>query len=209
VLSEHGRLFERLTDPKRQRAVINIDDDWQMDMRDAAFPHAKQEVCELIAERDAAIEAAAEATARAKASKSDEQENSPPNPEDLPLSPVLTYSLKNKSADVHAISTEFSIWETKMLVHTPRGVLELITPLIGRMNAYYTLASVAAAVALDIPLQAIVDALSNAEVRWLHVQAWLSSAGGRSCKNLTSVHATAAYLDRARSHFSQISHARS
>jgi UDP-N-acetylmuramyl tripeptide synthase len=156
-----------MKDPKRQRVVINIDDDWQMDMRDAAFPHAKEEVCALIAERDAAIEAAVEAMARSKGSKNDVDADSspPPKPEDLPLSPVVTYSLKSKAADVHAISSEFSIWETKMLVHTPRGILELITPLIGRMNAYYTLASVAAAVALDIPLQAIVDALSNAEVR--------------------------------------------
>jgi UDP-N-acetylmuramyl tripeptide synthase len=41
-------------------------------------------------------------------------------------------------------------------VRTPRGKLQIITPLLGKHNASNVLAAVAAGVAMNVPLKAIV-----------------------------------------------------
>ncbi len=43
----------------------------------------------------------------------------------------------------------------QMLVRTPLGRLEIITPLLGRHNVYNVLAAVAAGVVLGVPLATI------------------------------------------------------
>lgn len=78
--------------------------------------------------------------------------------------PVVTYSFSNDAADVYAQQVRFSIWETDLLVQTPMGRLQIITPLIGRPNAYNVLACVAAAISINIDLTDIVSAIENAEV---------------------------------------------
>ena len=47
-------------------------------------------------------------------------------------------------------------------VRTPRGTLALRSPLVGRPNAYNILAAVAAAVALDLPFNAIQKGIAGA-----------------------------------------------
>ena len=88
----------------------------------------------------------------------------PPAFSEVPLSWVVTYSMHDPYTDVHLLQARYSIWETELLVQTPRGSMELATPLVGEFNAVHTLACIAAAVALEVPLQTIVDALGNAEV---------------------------------------------
>lgn len=101
-------------------------------------------------------------------SDSSDAEPGPPLPpmayEEVPLAPYVSYSMSNSNADVYPLHIAYSIWETELLVQTPRGSLELATPLIGKFNAAHTLACIAAAIALEIPLQTIVDTLGNAEV---------------------------------------------
>jgi UDP-N-acetylmuramyl tripeptide synthase len=77
--------------------------------------------------------------------------------------PVVTYSFENSVADVHTTNVKFSIWETEMTIHT-LGVLEIVTPLMGRQNVYNILACVAASISINVDLKVVVSALENAEV---------------------------------------------
>lgn len=78
--------------------------------------------------------------------------------------PVVTYSFENPEADVYSKNVKFSIWETSMMIHTPLGTMEIITPLIGRPNVYNILACVAASISINIDLKDVAAALENAEV---------------------------------------------
>lgn len=57
--------------------------------------------------------------------------------------PVVTYSVSTKAANVHAKKLRLGMWETEVLVQTPVGALQIITPLIGRLNVNNILAAVA------------------------------------------------------------------
>ncbi len=48
------------------------------------------------------------------------------------LMPIVTYSYSNKSADVYIESAKFSVFESEVIVVTPEGKLQIITPLLGR-----------------------------------------------------------------------------
>src|SRR5262249_13182529 len=48
-------------------------------------------------------------------------------------------------------------------VETPRGLLRIRSPLVGRPNAYNILAAVAASVALDLPAAAIEEGIARLE----------------------------------------------
>ncbi|RZC89333.1 hypothetical protein C5167_029237 [Papaver somniferum] len=37
--------------------------------------------------------------------------------------PVVTFDMENKSADVHVLKFELSLFETQILVNTPQGIL--------------------------------------------------------------------------------------
>lgn len=67
--------------------------------------------------------------------------------------PVVTYAINNKTADVFAQKVSLSIWETELFIATPIGDINIITPLIGRNNAYNVLAAVATGLSINIPLQ--------------------------------------------------------
>lgn len=67
---------------------------------------------------------------------------------------VLTYGLTNKS-DIMASGIKLSADNTTFAVDTPRGGFNVSTRLIGRHNISNILASVAAAMALNIPLDII------------------------------------------------------
>ena len=67
--------------------------------------------------------------------------------------PVVTYAINDRSADVFAEKVSLGIWETDMIVKTPIGHLNIITPLIGRNNVYNVLAAVATGLSINIPLK--------------------------------------------------------
>ena len=67
---------------------------------------------------------------------------------------VVTYAI-DAPADVRPGPLTFSLDGLSFDVRTPRGTLHLSSPLVGRPNAYNILAAVAAAMALDIPFNAI------------------------------------------------------
>ena len=66
---------------------------------------------------------------------------------------VVTYAINDRSADVFAEKVILGIWETEMIVKTPIGHINIITPLIGRNNVYNVLAAVATGMSMSIPLK--------------------------------------------------------
>eukprot|EP00884_Botryococcus_braunii_P000647 jgi/Botrbrau1/10583/Bobra.0358s0006.1 len=83
--------------------------------------------------------------------------------------PVVTYSMSNKAANVFVKKLRLSLWETEVLVQTPVGILQIITPLIGRFNVNNIIAAVAvglcAALGGDhIPLKTIVQGIEATEI---------------------------------------------
>ena len=63
-----------------------------------------------------------------------------------------------------AESASFSIWESEVVVRTPLGKLQIISPLLGKHNVYNILAAVATAIALKVPLTKIVAGIEAVEV---------------------------------------------
>ncbi|CAN0907656.1 UDP-N-acetylmuramoyl-L-alanyl-D-glutamate--2,6-diaminopimelate ligase MurE homolog, chloroplastic [Linum grandiflorum] len=70
--------------------------------------------------------------------------------------PVITFAMDNKSADVHPLKFELSLFETCVLVNTPQGLLEISSGLLGKHNIYNILAAVAVGIAVGAPLEDIV-----------------------------------------------------
>ena len=70
--------------------------------------------------------------------------------------PVLRFGLSD-DAEIKAeeISCDFS--GIRALIRTPRGVLQVHSPLLGRLNLYNLLAATAVAVGLDLPLESIAS----------------------------------------------------
>eukprot|EP00798_Chlamydomonas_sp_ICE-L_P010598 gene10598-12264_t len=62
--------------------------------------------------------------------------------------PIITYAMDNPAADVVGESMTVTIWESELIVRTPLGRLQIITPFIGKANAYNILAAVATGIAL-------------------------------------------------------------
>jgi UDP-N-acetylmuramoyl-L-alanyl-D-glutamate--2,6-diaminopimelate ligase len=67
---------------------------------------------------------------------------------------AVTYAI-DAPADVRPGGLTFSLEGLAFEVHTPRGVLQIRSALVGRPNAYNILASVATAMALGLPFDAI------------------------------------------------------
>ncbi len=80
----------------------------------------------------------------------------------------VTYAI-DAPADVRPGAISLSLAGLAFEVRTPRGTLQIRSPLVGRPNAYNILAAAAAAVALDLPASAIeegVAALSSVPGRF-------------------------------------------
>ncbi|PIA49366.1 hypothetical protein AQUCO_01300292v1 [Aquilegia coerulea] len=77
--------------------------------------------------------------------------------------PVMTYAMENKSADVHPIKFELSLFETQVLVNTPQGILEISSGLLGKHNIYNILAAVAVGIAVGAPLEGIVRGIEEVD----------------------------------------------
>lgn len=77
--------------------------------------------------------------------------------------PVVTYAMENKSADVHPLKFELSLFETQVLVNTPQGILEISSGLLGRHNIYNILGAVAVGIAVGAPLVDIVRGIEEVD----------------------------------------------
>jgi UDP-N-acetylmuramyl tripeptide synthase len=131
-LHAEGWLGRVLTDAQAQRAVVNLDD-----------PAAKRLL--------AAVAATGGGGGGGSGGGSGGSSTTAPT---TPV-PVITYALDDPSADVWAERVELSLWETRLVVRTPQGRLELIADVVGRGNARHALAAVAVGVALGVPLERI------------------------------------------------------
>jgi len=77
--------------------------------------------------------------------------------------PRTTYGTTGE-ADIHPDEIRLSADGISMRVQTPRGKIPIESPLIGHHNAMNLLAAVSAALALDVPPQAITEGLKNVTV---------------------------------------------
>ncbi|MQL90721.1 hypothetical protein Taro_023332, partial [Colocasia esculenta] len=80
-----------------------------------------------------------------------------------PEVPVVTYAIDNKNADVFPLKFELSLFETQVLVNTPRGMLEISSGLLGKCNIYSILAAVAVGIAVGAPLEDIVRGVEEVD----------------------------------------------
>ena len=78
--------------------------------------------------------------------------------------PIVTYSLRDRDADVYAEKVNRSIFETEAIIRTPVGKLRVITPLLGNTNVSNILAAVAVGVSVGAPLKSIVAGIEAVEV---------------------------------------------
>lgn len=77
--------------------------------------------------------------------------------------PVLTFALENKDADVHPLKFDLSLFETTVLVKTPKGILEISSGLLGKHNICNILAAVAVGIAVGAPLEDIVRGIEEVD----------------------------------------------
>ncbi|KAK4844456.1 hypothetical protein QYF36_020374 [Acer negundo] len=77
--------------------------------------------------------------------------------------PVVTFAMDSKKADVHPLKFELSLFETRVLVNTPHGILEISSGLLGRHNIYNILAAVAVGIAVGAPLEDIVRGIEEVD----------------------------------------------
>jgi UDP-N-acetylmuramoyl-L-alanyl-D-glutamate--2,6-diaminopimelate ligase len=73
---------------------------------------------------------------------------------------VVTYAIDHQ-ADVQAVAIQSSLNGLTFEARTPRGPIDIRSPLVGRPNVYNLLAVTAAAIALDIPTDAIQRGLAR------------------------------------------------
>jgi len=66
------------------------------------------------------------------------------------------------TADIHPLKWNFHLQKSHLILQTPRGKLEINTPLIGRVNALNVMAAVAAAIVRGLDSDTIVKALEKA-----------------------------------------------
>lgn len=76
--------------------------------------------------------------------------------------PVLTYGFYD-NADIYVEEVHYSMKETQLTIQTPVGRLCFTTKLIGKFNVYNILAAVSAAIAKNVPLRTIQQAMSICE----------------------------------------------
>ena len=75
---------------------------------------------------------------------------------------VVTFAI-DRPADVRAPAMHSSLEGLAFEAETPRGLIAIRSPLVGRPNVYNILGVVATAIALDLPTQAIEEGLARLE----------------------------------------------
>jgi UDP-N-acetylmuramoyl-L-alanyl-D-glutamate--2,6-diaminopimelate ligase len=76
---------------------------------------------------------------------------------------MLSYGVE-EPADVRCGPVSFSLEGLEFEIQTPSGPVSIRSPLLGRPNLYNILAAAAAAVALDLPLDAIREGIASVEL---------------------------------------------
>ncbi len=71
-----------------------------------------------------------------------------------------TYAVKG-AADLTARKIALSLRGLEFTAHTPRGNIEIRSPLVGRINVYNVLAAIGAGIALEIPAAKIAEGVAN------------------------------------------------
>jgi UDP-N-acetylmuramoyl-L-alanyl-D-glutamate--2,6-diaminopimelate ligase len=74
--------------------------------------------------------------------------------------PLLRYGL-TAAADIRAEKVQCDFSGIRALLQTPKGELEVQSPLLGRLNLYNLLAAAAVAVGLDLPLDAVATGMEG------------------------------------------------
>lgn len=74
---------------------------------------------------------------------------------------IWTYSTQSTNADLYCTDLNYQSDGVCGTIHTPQGSLPFSCPLVGKFNVANLLASIGAALALDLPLAEIVAALPN------------------------------------------------
>jgi len=78
--------------------------------------------------------------------------------------PIVTFSVKQRVADVCIEKIETSIFETSILITLPLNTqLKITTQLLGKSNVYNILGAVSTGIALGIPLKSIVNGIETVE----------------------------------------------
>lgn len=77
--------------------------------------------------------------------------------------PIVTYGLENDQADVYPLEVSLSLFETELVVETPKGSIELSSGLLGRHNVSNILAAIAVGVAVEAPLEDIVKGIEEVD----------------------------------------------
>ena len=72
----------------------------------------------------------------------------------------VTYAINNK-ADVTPRPIEMTLAGLRVDIKTPKGIVPVTSKLVGRPNVYNILAATAAAMALDVPTEAIARGIAN------------------------------------------------
>ncbi len=81
---------------------------------------------------------------------------------DLTTTAILTYGL-SREADLTAEGATYSLEGVRARVSTPWGSGEIWSPLLGRHNLYNLLAAAGAGLALNIPLERILEGLASVQ----------------------------------------------
>ncbi|KAG0484415.1 hypothetical protein HPP92_008494 [Vanilla planifolia] len=71
--------------------------------------------------------------------------------------------MNNENADVYPLKFEFSLFETRVLVQTPKGMLEISSGLLGSHNIYNILAAVAVGITVGAPLEDVVRGIEEVD----------------------------------------------
>ena len=75
---------------------------------------------------------------------------------------VMTFGI-DRPADVRATALQSSLEGLAFRVESPRGSIDMRSPLVGRPNVYNILGAVATAIALDLPTRAIEEGIARLE----------------------------------------------
>ena len=78
----------------------------------------------------------------------------------LPPEAVLTFGLKTPAA-ITALDLDLSLRGTRFRAQTPGGLIDIESPLLGRFNVHNMLGAIGAALAMDVPVDAIRAALAQ------------------------------------------------
>jgi UDP-N-acetylmuramyl tripeptide synthase len=136
-----AELFRGLTDPERQRAVINLDPSPKSPSRDG---DESGDESEETSESEFFIAAAG-------------------GGDRVPIVTYATHATLSDQADVFVEKAELSLFETLVSIRTPVGNFDAACGLVGEVNVTNIAAAVAVGVALEIPLDVIAAGVEAME----------------------------------------------